>query len=297
MKSAAFFPICRRLCIGVAHRGRHASGFEHLCTTRPSGFRASLRRLGSWSVAGDTRAVSNTSVLLVRAVSSTSVLLVRAVSQPPSLRRLGSWSVAGVTRAVSNTSVLLVRAVSEPPALHRLGSCSVAVRHASGLEHLCTTRPSGSTARCGRRASGLGQRCTTPSERFRPPSAACQRVPLSRTRLLTGDTLLIPSGPRRLAVREKPRGIASAEQRPKRETPRAPSPSVATARGVSRQPFPRSIGQLAVRNNPSCGPSPATGSPRRSNTTGISSTLLLPGHSVLQRVRLGPRRNPTRAWI
>ncbi len=146
MKSAAFFPICRRLCIGVAHRGRHASGLEHLCTTRPSGFRASLRRLGSWSVAGDTRAVSNTSVLLVRAVSeppalhrlgswsvagdtravsntsvllvravsSTSVLLVRAVSEPPSLRRLGSWSVAGVTRAVSNTSVLLVRAVSEP---------------------------------------------------------------------------------------------------------------------------------------------------------------------------------------
>ena len=179
VKSAAFFPICRRLCIGVGHRGRHASGLEHLCTTRPSGFRASLRRLGSWSVAGDTRAVSNTSVLLVRAVSSTSVLLVRAVSQPPSLRRLGSGSVAGVTRAVSNTSVLLVRAVSstsvllvravsEPPALHRLGSWSVAGRCASGLEHLCTTRPSGSTARCGRRASGLGQRCTTRLSGFTP---------------------------------------------------------------------------------------------------------------------------------
>ena len=39
-------------------------------------------------------------------------------------------------------------------------------------------------------------------------------------------------------MREKPREIASAERRPKRETPRAPSPSVATARGVSRKPFP-----------------------------------------------------------
>ena len=136
VKSAAFSPNCRRLCIGVAHRRHHARGLEHLCTTRPGGFRASLRRLGSWSVAGDTRAASNTSVLLVRAVSNTSVLLVRAVSEPPALHRLGSWSVAGDTRAVSNTSVLLVRAVSstsvllvravsQPPSLRRLGSWSV----------------------------------------------------------------------------------------------------------------------------------------------------------------------------
>ena len=39
-------------------------------------------------------------------------------------------------------------------------------------------------------------------------------------------------------MREKPREIASAERRPKRETPRAPSPSVATAHCGSHGRFP-----------------------------------------------------------
>ena len=39
-------------------------------------------------------------------------------------------------------------------------------------------------------------------------------------------------------MREKPREIASAGRRPKRAAQRVPSPSVATARGVRRQPCP-----------------------------------------------------------
>ncbi len=164
MKSGAFSTICRRLSIGVAHRGRHASGLEHLWTTRPCGFRASPHRLGSWSVAGGTRAVSNTSVLLVRAVSSTSVLLVRAVSGPPALHRLGSWSVAGVTRAVSNK--LCTTRPSGFPASRSSPSWVMVSRgrHASGLEHLCTTRSSGFRAFLFVRGQLLASR-----ERFRTP--------------------------------------------------------------------------------------------------------------------------------
>ena len=119
-----------------------------------------LHRLGSWSVAGDARAVSNTSVLLVRAVSGPS-------GPPP------PWVMVSCGRRASGFEHLCTTrpsgfgtSRSAPPWV--IVSCG---RCASGLEHLCTTRPSGSTARCGRRASGLGQRCTTRPSGFAPPRA------------------------------------------------------------------------------------------------------------------------------
>ena len=128
-------------------------------------------------IAGVTRAVSSTSVLLVRAVSNTSVLLVRAVSPPRSLHRPGPWSVAGLTRAVSNTSVLLARAVFWASLSSPSWVMVSRGRHASGSEHLCTTRPSGSTARCGRRASGFDQRWTTRPSGFAPPERGASAGP------------------------------------------------------------------------------------------------------------------------
>ena len=164
--TAAISSICRRICIGVAHRGRHASGLEHLWTTRPCGFRAS-RSAPPWVMVSRGPRASGLEHLRITRPSG---------SGPPALHRLALWSVAGGTRAGSNTSGLLGRAGSGPPCSARSWVMVTCGRRASGLEHLWTTPPSGSTARCERRASGFGQRWTTRPSGFAPRGRFLEHV-------------------------------------------------------------------------------------------------------------------------
>ena len=122
----------------MVSRGRHASGLEHLCTTRPSGFEhLCTTRPGGFSAS----------------LSSPSWVMVSRRRHASGLEHLCTTRPSGFRASLSSPSWVMVSRG----------------RHASGLEHLWTTRPSGSTARCGRRASGLGQRCTTRPSGFAPP--------------------------------------------------------------------------------------------------------------------------------
>ena len=123
VKSAAFFPICRRLCIGVAHRGRHASGLEHLCTTRPSGFRASLSS-PSWVMVSRGHHASGLEHLCTTRPSGFSA----SISSP-------FWIVVSCGLCASGLEHLCTTRPS--------GSTARCGRRASGFGQRCTTRPSG----------------------------------------------------------------------------------------------------------------------------------------------------------